>query len=41
MEESPIQKANRVIMAIINNNTLMNKEHGCKLVLHMEIPQIK
>lgn len=31
----------RMPINMINNNTLLDEEHVCKLVLYMEIPNVK
>lgn len=40
MEDSHILETNRLI-SIMDNSTLIEEEHVCKLVLYMELPSIK
>jgi len=41
MEDTYHLNSNRLPINIMNNNTLINEEHVCKLVLYMEIPGVK
>lgn len=41
MEDSHILETNKLPINIMDNSTLIEEEHVCKLVLYMEIPNIK
>lgn len=41
MENFQSLETNRVPINIMDNNTLINEEHVCKLVLYMEVPNIR
>lgn len=41
MEDTYSLNTNRLPIDIMNNSSLVNEEHVCKLVLYMEIPCIK
>lgn len=41
MEESQSLESNRLPNDIMDNSTLNDENHVCKLVLYMEIPNIK
>lgn len=41
MDDSHSLETNRLPTNMMNNNTLLDEEHVCKLVLYTEIPNVK